>query len=210
MREFPTLELENMLSGEGVEYVAGVDEAGRGPVAGPVTAAAVVFSISKTGFSYGRFGGEVRDSKLIPEKKRESIAAEIKERALAFSIAHVPNEMIDSINILNATRLAVIQAVESLKVKPQVVLIDGKFLNLKNFTCISVVKGDLNIFSIAAASILAKTSRDALMRNYALDFPHYSFERNKGYLTDQHLQAIRNYGLSPIHRRSFSINCRTS
>jgi ribonuclease HII len=86
-----------------------------------------------------------------------------------------------------------------------VVLIDGKFLNLKNFTCISIVKGDMNVFSIAAASILAKTSRDALMHGYAQEFPNYFFERNKGYLTPQHLEAIRSHGFSPLHRKSFSI-----
>ena len=201
----PTIELEEMFRQEGVKYVAGVDEAGRGPVAGPVTVAAVIFPIQKTGYSSGPLVENVRDSKLVPERQRDPIAAAIREKALDFSVVHIPNEMIDSINILNATRLAVSQAVESLRIKPQVVLIDGKFLNLKNFTCISIVKGDSNIFSIAAASILAKTSRDALMRDYAREFPNYFFEKNKGYLTAEHLQAIRDNGFSPLHRKSFSI-----
>lgn len=205
MKRFPTIDLEKMLRREGIKYVAGVDEAGRGPVAGPVTAAAVVFPVQQIEFLQGEAIKNVRDSKQIPETKRESIAAAIKERALDFSVSHVPNEKIDSINILNATRLAVAKTIETLKIKPQVILIDGKFLNLKNFTCISIVKGDVNIFSIAAASILAKTSRDALMRGYAQEFPNYSFEKNKGYLTTEHLQAIREHGFSPIHRKSFSI-----
>jgi ribonuclease HII len=205
MKQLPTNELEKMLLQEGVKYIAGVDEAGRGPVAGPVTVAAVVFPFQRIGYLAGEAIKNVRDSKQIPEAERESLAATVKESALAFSIAHVPNEKIDSINILNATRLAVSRAIDTLKIKPQVILIDGKFLNLKNFTCISIVKGDVNVFSIAAASILAKTSRDALMREYAREFPHYFFEKNKGYLTTDHLQAIRDHGFSPIHRRSFSI-----
>ena len=205
MKQLPTIELEKMLHQRGVEYVVGVDEAGRGPVAGPVTVAAVVFPVQQIEYLAGEAIKNVRDSKQIPEAERDSLAAAVKESALAFSIAHVPNEKIDSINILNATRLAVSRAIDTLKIKPQVILIDGKFLNLKNFTCISIVKGDVNVFSIAAASILAKTSRDALMREYAREFPNYFFEKNKGYLTTDHLQAIREHGFSPIHRRSFSI-----
>jgi ribonuclease HII len=174
-------------------------------VAGPVTAAAVIFRFHTAEDLAPEAIGNVRDSKQIPERDRDTIASAIKEEALDFAVVHIPNETIDSINILNATRLAVSRAVESLKVKPQVVLIDGKFLNMKDFTCISIVKGDLSVFSISAASILAKTSRDALMRRYAQEFPNYSFERNKGYLTMQHLRAIRDHGFSPIHRKSFSI-----
>ncbi len=198
MKCLPTFEFEEMLRRGGVEYIAGVDEAGRGPVAGPVTAAAVILPI-------GKFIENVRDSKQLTGNQRESVAAAIKKNAIDFSVAHIPNETIDSVNILNATRLAVLKAIESLKIKPQVILIDGKFLNLKGKTCVSIVKGDCNIFSIAAASILAKTSRDALMLGFAEEFPNYSFEKNKGYLTADHLQAIRNHGFSPIHRKSFSI-----
>lgn len=187
-----------MLNIEGIEHIAGVDEAGRGPVAGPVTAAAVILPIDVV-------IKNVRDSKMLSERRRESVAEIIKESAIDFSISHVQNETIDSVNILNATRLAVRNAVESLKTKPQVVLIDGKFLNIEDMTCISVVKGDATIFSIAAASILAKTARDSLMRSYSREFPQYSFERNKGYLTAEHLDAIRKHGFTPIHRRSFSV-----
>ena len=182
----------------GIRYIAGVDEAGRGPVAGPVTAAAVILPLHE--LIHG-----VRDSKQLSGRQRESMVSMIKETALDFAIAHVPHDTIDDINILNATRLAVFKAIESLKIKPQVILIDGKFLNIKNRMCVSIVKGDSKIYSIAAASILAKTSRDELMHHYADEFPNYFFEKNKGYLTAEHLQAIREHGFSPIHRRSFSI-----
>lgn len=215
MRKSPTLELEIMLLREGIELIAGVDEAGRGPVAGPVTAAAVLLPIRSLIVESISASREtlsvpslplVRDSKTLSENQRELAAEAVKKEALDFAVAHVPNETIDRINILNATRLAVMKAVESLKIKPSVVLIDGKFLNLKDRTCISIVKGDSTVFSIAAASILAKTSRDALMRQYATEFPPYAFQRNKGYLTEEHLEAVRNHGLSSIHRRSFTIS----
>lgn len=205
MKPFPTTDMEGMFHHKGIEYVAGVDEAGRGPVAGPVTVAAVIFRIPARRSIPEVLLQRVRDSKQIAEKDRAPIAESIKQHAVDFSVVHVTNETIDSLNILNATRLAVLRAVESLRIKPQVVLIDGKFLNLKTFTCISIVKGDERIFSIAAASILAKASRDSLMLGYAQEFPCYSFEKNKGYLTPQHLQAIREHGYSPLHRRSFTI-----
>lgn len=194
----PTSDFEKMLHQEGIEYIAGVDEAGRGPVAGPVTAAAVLLPVEI-------IIENVRDSKMLSRRKRESVAEVIKVKAIDYSVCHIENETIDSINILNATRLAVKKAVNALRPKPQVVLIDGKFLNLKDMTCVSVVKGDATVFSIAAASILAKTSRDALMRSYSADFPQYSFDKNKGYLTADHLDAIRKHGFTPIHRKSFSI-----
>lgn len=198
MSRSPTLDLERMFAAEGIELIAGVDEAGRGPVAGPVTAAAVILPIDV-------IIENVRDSKLLSESRRESVAEVIREKAADFSVSHIENGTIDSVNILNATRLAVRTAVESLSIKPQVVLIDGKFLNIKDMTCISVVKGDSTIFSIAAASILAKTARDRLMYSYSREFPQYSFDKNKGYLTAEHLEAIRKHGFTPIHRKSFSI-----
>ena len=147
----------------------------------------------------------VRDSKQLSEKRRDSVVSFIKEKALDFAVAHVSHDTIDVVNILNATRLAVAKAIEALKFEPQVILIDGKFLNIKGKTCISIVKGDSRIYSIAAASIIAKTARDKLMYQYATEFPNYHFERNKGYLTAEHLQAIREHGLSSIHRKSFEI-----
>ncbi|MCL5034675.1 MAG: ribonuclease HII [Bacteroidetes bacterium] len=214
MRISPTLELESLLIRGGIEFIAGVDEAGRGPVAGPVTAAAVILPVrelmEKLDRANGTSDGEspmtlVRDSKELSERQRELALSAITEIAVDFSVAHVPNETIDAMNILNATRLAVTRAIEALSRKPSAILIDGKFLNLKDRTCISIVKGDSTIFSIAAASIIAKTARDALMRKYADEYPLYSFEKNKGYLTERHLEAIRSYGLSNIHRKSFTI-----
>jgi len=199
MSNAPTHELEDLLSRGGVELIAGVDEAGRGPVAGPVTAAAVILPADAS-------IKNVRDSKQLSSRQREMAAGAIKKIAIAFSVVHVPHDVIDSVNILNATRLAVGKCLEELEVVPQVVLIDGKFLNVRGRTCISITKGDSSVFSIAAASILAKTARDQLMYEYAKEFPQYSFERNKGYLTSAHLDAIRHYGLSPIHRRSFEIH----
>jgi ribonuclease HII len=147
----------------------------------------------------------IRDSKQLSAKQRDSMASTIKENALDFAIAHVSHHTIDDVNILNATRLAVSEAVESLRIKPQIILIDGRFLNIEGKSCISIVKGDSRVYSIAAASILAKTSRDRLMRQFAQEFPNYSFEKNKGYLTAEHLKAIRKHGFSPIHRRSFTV-----
>ncbi len=198
MNVVPTFDFERMLADRGIECIAGVDEAGRGPVAGPVTAAAVIMRV-------GDLIENVRDSKLLSEPRRESVGEMIRNRAIDFSVAHVESGTIDTLNILNATRLAVRTAVETLKIKPQVILIDGKFLNMGDKTCISIVKGDSTVFSIAAASILAKTARDALMHSYSREFPDYSFDRNKGYLTREHLLAIRKHGFTPIHRKSFSI-----
>lgn len=196
MEDLTILTFERMIHEEGIELIAGVDEAGRGPVAGPVTAAAVVLPTDT-------FIRGVTDSKKIPQKVRQELAAKICSIAVDYSIAHVDNETIDRVNILNATRIAVRRAVEALKVRPQIIFIDGKFLNVPGYSCVSVVKGDELIFSISAASILAKTTRDKLMTEYSVDFPKYGFERNKGYLTAEHILAISQYGLSPIHRRSF-------
>jgi|YelNatPaOPRAMG01_1025707.scaffolds.fasta_scaffold01508_16 ribonuclease HII len=196
MRDIDILAFERMIREEGINVIAGVDEAGRGPVAGPVTAAAVILPVDNLIIG-------VADSKKMSEKVREKLAFKIRDTALDYSIVHVDNETIDHINILNATRLAVRRAVERLKIKPEIILIDGKFLNVPGYNCVSVVKGDEYIYSISAASILAKTTRDDLMRKYSITYPKYRFDKNKGYLTAEHLSAISLYGLSPIHRRSF-------
>ncbi|MGC8594566.1 MAG: ribonuclease HII [Candidatus Kryptoniota bacterium] len=196
MQDCGILTFERMIHEGGIKLIAAVDEAGRGPVAGPVTAAAVILP-------FDSFISGVTDSKKISGKMREELVAKIYQVALDYSIAHVDNETIDRINILNATRLAVRRAVEALKIRPQIILIDGKFLNVQGYSCISVVKGDQHVYSISAASIIAKTARDNLMKEYSIDYPKYRFDKNKGYLTTEHLLAISLYGLSPIHRRSF-------
>jgi ribonuclease HII len=179
-----------------VQIIAGVDEAGRGPLAGPVVAAAVVFNPGV------RLNG-VSDSKLLSEIKREILFERILSRASTYSVAAVAENVIDDINILNATMLAMKQAVEGLKIKPDLILVDGNRKFESDIPLVPIVKGDSKSFSIAAASILAKVARDRLMRNLAKDFPQYLWDRNKGYPTRQHREAIKRIGPSPIHRRTF-------
>ena len=179
-----------------VRLLAGVDEAGRGPLAGPVVASAVVFEKDI-------HIDDVADSKTLSENKREALFERITSECLSYSVSVIDHEIIDEINILNASLLAMKQAVESLTVKPDLVLVDGN----KGFVCdipvFPIVKGDSKSFSIGAASIIAKVTRDRLMRKYSLDYPFYFLEKNKGYPTLQHRQAVLKFGPSPIHRRTF-------
>lgn len=178
------------------KLVAGVDEAGRGPLAGPVVAAAVIFPQGC------RLDG-INDSKKLSPKKREELFYEIKESALATSIAIINAEVIDQINILRASLLAMEEAIQKLDTQPDYVLIDGKYPILTQIQQESLVKGDARCCSIAAASILAKVSRDAIMDEYHAQYPHYNFKQHKGYPTKEHLEAIRKFGPSPIHRKTF-------
>jgi len=180
----------------GVRYLAGVDEAGRGPLAGPVVAAAVIFR-KKTNIP------GVNDSKLLSEKQRDNWYEQIISKALSYSISVIESSVIDDVNILNATMLAMKQAVEQLKIKPDLVLVDGNRKFQSDIPVITIVKGDSKSFSIAAASILAKVTRDRLMKNLAREFPNYLWERNKGYPTRQHREIIRRVGPSPLHRKTF-------
>jgi ribonuclease HII len=182
-----------------MKYLAGVDEAGRGPLAGPVVAAAVIFHKNT------RIKG-VNDSKLLTEKQREELYKKIISRASSYSVSVVEASVIDEINILNATMLAMKQAVEDLKIKPDLVLVDGNRKFQSDIPVIPIVKGDSKSFSIAAASILAKVTRDRLMKNFACDYPHYLWERNKGYPTKQHREIIKQVGPSPLHRKTFLKN----
>jgi len=177
--------------------LAGTDEAGRGPLAGEVVAAAVILDPQRP------IAG-LADSKKLSEKKRESLFVEIKEKALAYSVASASIDEIDNINILHASMLAMSRAVSSLSIAPEHVLVDGNRIP-PNLPCSAeaVVKGDARQAAISAASILAKVTRDRAIVEAAEIYPEYGFEKHKGYPTAQHLEAIRLHGITPIHRRSF-------
>ena len=189
-------ELEQELLAQGFKTICGVDEAGRGPLAGPVVAAAVILP-------FGTIIPGLDDSKKVPEKTRERLYDEIVEKAVAYSIAQASHEEIDEINILNATYLAMNRAIESLAVTPDIALIDGNRDSGIIHESRCVIGGDGKSSSIAAASILAKVSRDRLMTELAAQYPQYGLERHKGYPTKAHYEMIREHGPSPIHRRTF-------
>ena len=192
----PTLEIEQLLWQNGYRFIAGIDEAGRGPLAGPVVAAAVVFEP-------GKLIEGVRDSKQLSEKKREALYQVIVNECLAYGIGIVPPEEIDRINIRNATFKAMRKALGAMKQVPDFLLIDGEELPDSLYPQEAIVGGDDKSFTIAAASILAKVTRDRLMREYHLQYPQYHFDRHKGYGTQLHREMILKYGPSPIHRKSF-------
>ena len=194
--DIPTLERE--YAARGLRAVAGVDEVGRGPLAGPVVCAAVIMPLEEA----LRVPG-VNDSKKLSPKKREQLAERIRAVARAYAVEEVSAAVIDEINILQATRLGMKRAVEKLSPPADMVLTDGNMTLDIALPQRSVVKGDALVCSIGAASILAKVYRDALMRDYAAQYPGYAFERNAGYGTAQHIRAIREVGICPIHRRTF-------
>ncbi len=182
----------------GKKYIAGVDEVGRGPLAGPVVCASVIMPLDDI------IEG-VNDSKKLTEKKREELYPKIKEKAIAYCIQEVSEEEIDQINILNAVRKCMVLAVENLSVKPDITLVDGNDIGLK-INAEYIVKGDLNSYTIACASIIAKVYRDNLMKEYAKQYPEYSFEGHKGYGTKEHIQKIKEIGPCKLHRRTFIKN----
>ena len=193
------LQFEHALQAKGLQYIAGVDEVGRGPLAGPVVCAAVIMPLSEDKLVVG-----VDDSKKLSEKKREQLAEEIKARALCYTIVEIDEKTIDEINILEATRLGMKKAIESLEIPPEVVLTDGNMTIDTHFPQHSVIHGDALSYSIGAASIIAKVYRDKMMDEFAKTYPQYGFEKNKGYGTAAHIQGIKEYGLCPIHRRTFT------
>ena len=190
------LKYENEALSKGYNNICGVDEAGRGPLAGPVCAAAVILH-------KGEIIEGVNDSKKLTEKKREALYDVIKEKAVAYSIAFASVEEIEEMNILNATMVAMKRAVEGLKVPADYAMIDGNKIPDLNIPAECVVKGDANSMSIAAASILAKVTRDRLCAEYETEYPQYGFAKHKGYGTKLHREMILKYGPCKIHRMSF-------
>ena len=193
------LQYERALLLKGVQYIAGVDEVGRGPLAGPVVCAAVIMPLGDEDIIIG-----VDDSKKLSAKKRERLAEEIKNKAIAYTIVEVSEKEIDEINILEATKLGMKRALEALPIPPQAVLTDGNMTLNIAFPQKSVIHGDALSYSIGAASIIAKVYRDGLMVEFAKQYPHYGFEKNMGYGTAAHIQGIKEHGLCPIHRRTFT------
>lgn len=191
---------EEIYAKENVEYICGIDEAGRGPLAGPVVVAAVI--MPKDSMIEG-----VNDSKKVSEKKREKLYEEITQTAIAWGVGIIDQKEIDDINILNATKKGLTTALTELEVRPNLILVDA----LTNIDTLgipyrSVVKGDAKIYSIAAASIIAKVTRDRIMRQWDELYPQYGFEKHKGYGTAMHIAAIKENGICPLHRKSFVKN----
>lgn len=193
-------EIEKDLYEKGFQKIAGIDEAGRGPLAGPVVVAGVI--MPQDSMIEG-----VNDSKKVSEKKREKLYDLILEQAISYSVAIIGQDVIDEINILNATKQGVTKVVEGLEVKPNLILVDAlTHIDTKGIPYDSIVKGDAKCYNIAAASIIAKVTRDRIMRQWDEGYPQYGFAQHKGYGTAKHIEAIKEYGLCPIHRRSFTKN----
>jgi ribonuclease HII len=181
-----------------ITRVAGIDEAGRGPLAGPVVAAAVIFE-PEVRLPF------VNDSKKLTERKREELYHLILEKAVAIGVGTVSHEVIDRINILQASMLAMNKAIDQLKVQPQQLLVDGNFFRHERVPVENIIKGDELSHAVAAASIIAKVTRDSLMKVYDEIFPHYGFAKHKGYGTREHVAAIHRHGFCEIHRRTFHV-----
>ncbi len=187
---------EQQIWAAGFKHIAGIDEAGRGPLAGPVTVAAVILP---NNFSHPL----VDDSKKLTEIERETAYEYIIKQALSYSVIHAPVSLIEKINILNATKRAMVQSVKKLSLVPDFLLLDAVNITMPGVTQKALIHGDALSISIAAASILAKVSRDRLMHQLDTKYPQYGFAQHKGYATNQHVHALRQYGPSPCHRLSF-------
>lgn len=193
-------EIDKQIYNTGIETICGIDEAGRGPLAGPVVVAAVI--MPKDSMIEG-----INDSKKVSEKKREVLYEQIINEAIAYSVGIIDQKEIDEINILNATKKGLTTAIKGLQVKPQRILVDALTgIDTCQIPYTSIIKGDAKSYSIASASIIAKVTRDRIMREWAQVYPQYGFEKHKGYGTKMHIDAIKEYGLCPLHRLSFVKN----
>ena len=191
-------EKENELRKRGFNSICGIDEAGRGPLAGPVVVASVIMPAESN------IEG-VNDSKKISEKKREKLYEQILDEAISYGVGIVGQDEIDEINILNATKKGLTMSLQELTVKPDLIIVDAlNHIDTMGIPYESNIKGDAKCYSISAASIIAKVTRDRIMREWDKVYPEYGFERHKGYGTSAHIEAIKEYGLCPIHRRSFT------
>lgn len=187
---------ENELYKKGIELIAGVDEVGRGPLVGPVVCACVILPKDY-------FNEQINDSKKISEKKREKLYDTIMQEAISVGIGISSEKIIDEVNILEATKLAMQEAIKNSKIKPEHILIDAVKLDI-DIPSTSIIKGDAKSQSIAAASIIAKVTRDRMMDELDEKYPQYLFKKNKGYGTKAHIEAIRQYGIIPEHRKTFA------
>lgn len=193
-------EIEKEWYKKGAKKICGIDEAGRGPLAGPVVVAAVIMPVDSM------IEG-VNDSKKVSEKKREKLYDEITQNAIAWGVGIIDQKEIDEINILNATKKGLTKALTELVEKPDIILVDALTgIDTLGIPYQSIIKGDAKSYSIAAASIVAKVTRDRIMRQWDETYPEYGFEKHKGYGTKVHIEAIKNYGICPLHRKTFVKN----
>ena len=193
-------EYENKLYSDKIKYIAGIDEAGRGPLAGPVVVGCVIMPKDS-------FIEYVNDSKKISESKREMLYEKITNEALSYSTGIVWQDEIDEINILNATKKALTMAIDGLKIKPDLILVDAlDKIDTRGIPYTSIIKGDAKVYSISAASLIAKVTRDRIIREYDELYPEYGFASHKGYGTAKHIEAIKEHGICPLHRKSFVKN----
>ena len=191
-------EYEKQLHEKGYKYICGIDEAGRGPLAGPVVVASVI--MQENSMIEG-----INDSKKVSEKKRELLYNQIIDEAISYEIAIIGQDEIDNINILNATKKGLTMSLKELTVKPDLILVDAlEHIDTLGIPYEPIIKGDAKVYSISAASIIAKVTRDRIMRQWAEVYPEYGFDVHKGYGTEKHIIAIKQYGLCPIHRKTFT------
>lgn len=200
LKKLKQIEEEIYNNNSNISYICGIDEAGRGPLAGPVVVASVI--MPRESMIEG-----VNDSKKVSEKKREELYDKIIEEAISYGVGIIDHEQIDELNILNATKLGLTTSLQELDTKPNLILVDAlNKIDTLGIPYKSIIKGDALCYSISCASIIAKVTRDRIMREWDEIYPMYGFEKHKGYGTAFHIQAIKEYGLCPIHRRSFTKN----